>query len=102
MHTLIKVCKELDIAMSTLTKWCEQNGYMVDPDPKYIISDELYEKLKLQFPNTQDRGIRLDSIGYCGIDTVNNDSDCYSQGDNDTLNDAFEGDVELYKDWLLN
>ena len=102
MHKLIKACKELNVGIATLTTWCEQNGYTVELNPKYIISDELYEKLKEYFTQNPVGGVRLNSIGYCGIDTLYNDSDCYSQDDDDTLNDAFEGDVELYKDWLLN
>ncbi len=97
---LIKVCKELNIAMSTLIQWCEQNGISVDSDPHYLLSDELYEKLKQHFAHKPDAGVQLD--GIYGCDAINSDSDCYPQDEYDTLNDAFEGEVDLYNDWLMN
>lgn len=99
-HKLIKVCKELNIGMATLTAWCEENGISVDSDPNYLVSDELYEKMKQHFAHKPYAGVRLE--GICGCDVIDYDSDCYSQDDYDILNDAFEGDVELYNDWLLN
>ena len=99
-HKLIKVCKELNIGMATLTAWCEKNGISVDSDPNYLLSDESYKKLKQHFANRPDAGVRLD--GYYGCDAINSDSDCYPQDEYDIINDVFEGDVELYNDWLLN
>ena len=101
-HKLIKVCKELNISMATLTAWCEKNGISVDSDPNYLLSDESYKKLKQHFANRPDAGVRLD--GYYGCDAINSDSDCYPQDEDeyDIINDAFEGDVELYNDWLMN
>jgi len=99
-HKLIKVCKELNIGMATLTAWCEKNGISVDSDPNYLLSDESYKKLKQHFANRPDAGVRLD--GYYGCDAINSDSDCYPQDEYDTLNDAFEGEVDLYNDWLMN
>jgi hypothetical protein len=97
---LIKVCKELDIGMATLTAWCEENGISVDSDPNYLVSDELYEKLKKHFAHKPYAGVRLE--GIYGCDVILSDCDSYSQDDYDIINDAFEGDVELYNDWLLN
>lgn len=46
---LIKACKELNIGMSTLTAWCEKNGYPVESDPNFRLDDDLYLQLALQF-----------------------------------------------------
>jgi translation initiation factor IF-2 len=51
---LVKACRELNIGMSTLTDWCERNGYFVESEPKYLLSDELYEKLKQHFAHKPD------------------------------------------------
>lgn len=99
-HKLIKVCKELNIGMATLTAWCKKNGISVDCDPHYLLSDESYEKVKQHFAHKPDAGVRLD--GIYGCDVVVCDRDDYSQDEYDIINDAFEGDVELYNDWLLN
>lgn len=99
-HKLIKVCKELNIGMATLTAWCEKNGISVDSDPNYLLSDESYKKLKQHFAHKPDAGVQLD--GIYGCDAINSDSDCYPQDEYDTLNDAFEGEVDLYNDWLMN
>jgi len=97
---LIKVCKELNIAMSTLTAWCEQNGIAVENDPNYLFSEESYKKLKQHFTQNPVGGVRLD--GIYGCDAILSDSDSYSQDDYDIINDAFDGEAELYNDWLLN
>ena len=97
---LIKICKELNIAMSTLTAWCEKNGIDVDCDPNYLLSYELYEKVKLHFAHKPDPSVRAD--GIYGCNTIFSDCDCYSQDDYDIIDDAFDGETELYNEWLLN
>ncbi|MBR5677905.1 MAG: hypothetical protein IKX20_07190 [Paludibacteraceae bacterium] len=54
---LIKACKELNIGMSTLTQWCESNGFEVESDPNYRLSDDLYSRLEQQFKNIDDKGV---------------------------------------------
>lgn len=97
---LIKACKELNIGMGSLTLWCEKNGYKIESDPHYPISDELFGILKQYFAQHPEGGVRLDNFGYCGIDTFSTDSDYYSPNGDDTLNDAFEGEEDLYNEWL--
>ena len=72
----------------------------MDSDPNYLLSDESYKKLKQHFAHKPDAGVQLD--GIYGCDAINSDSDCYPQDEYDTLNDAFEGEVDLYNDWLMN
>lgn len=99
---LIKVCKELNVAMSTLIQWREQNGIEVECDPKFPVSDELYEKLKQHFAQKPHASVRLDSTKLYGVaDLCDDDDYCYEE-DYDIIDDAFEGDAELYNDWLLN
>lgn len=57
---LIKACKELNIGMSTLTAWCEKNGYSVEPDPNCRLSDELFALLSKEFYRDKEVKINAD------------------------------------------
>lgn len=100
---LIKICKEFNIAASTLIQWCEQNGIevAVEKFPRTLFSDELYEKIKRHFENNPDIEVRVGDVKTISGVNYYNDDGC-SPGDNDLIDDAFEGDAELYNDWLLN
>ena len=56
---LIKACKELNIGIATLTAWCERNGYCVEHDPNYRLSDELFAHLAKAFH--KDKEVKLNA-----------------------------------------
>ena len=56
---LIKACKELNIGMSTLTAWCEKNGFPIESDPNVRIDDDLYLRLAKEF--NKDMAVKLEA-----------------------------------------
>ena len=57
---LIKACKELNIGIATLTAWCEKNGYSVESDPNFRLSDELFALLSKEFHRDKEVKINAD------------------------------------------